>query len=455
MTNPAPINGNTRVSMNADDDGGFFRERAAAYYAAGALPLAGGTSPPPPTPPPPPASASTLTVVRAGAGSGSVTSAPVGITCGTDCAEAYPSGMGVALTATAAAGSVFAGWSGSGCSGTSPCTVAMTANRSVTATFGAQTTGPPSFTVTGTTASPDPVAPGAGTTIATSVTNTGGAASGILVDMEVYDAGGVRIHQQVATGQSFAGGQQRSFQWAWPVPATQAPGVYTVKIGIFSASWATLYTWQNEAGTVRVQSGGGATFTLAVSRAGTGSGSVTSAPAGIACGADCSEAYASGAGVTLTAAAAAGSVFNGWSGGGCSGTGPCAVAMTASRSVTATFGAQTAGPPGFTVTGTTASPSPVWRGASTTISTAVTNTGGAASGILVDMEVYSAGGAKIHQQLTTGQSFQAGQQKTFQWTWTLPGSLAPGVYTVKLGIFSGDWATLYTWHNAAATVGVQ
>jgi hypothetical protein len=129
--------------------------------------------------------------------------------------------------------------------------------------------------------------------------------------------------------------------------------------------------------------------------------------------------------------------------------------MTASRSVSATFGAQTAGPPGFTVTGATASPNPVSRGASATISTAVTNTGGAASGILVDMEVYSAGGTKIHQQLTTGQSFAAGQQKSFQWSWAVPAGQAPGVYTVKLGIFSGNWATLYTWHNAAATVTVQ
>lgn len=32
VTNPAPINGNVRPSLNADDDGGYFRERAAAYY---------------------------------------------------------------------------------------------------------------------------------------------------------------------------------------------------------------------------------------------------------------------------------------------------------------------------------------------------------------------------------------------------------------------------------------
>ena len=39
VTNPAPIGGNTRNSLSADDDGGYFRERAAAYYAAGAFTL--------------------------------------------------------------------------------------------------------------------------------------------------------------------------------------------------------------------------------------------------------------------------------------------------------------------------------------------------------------------------------------------------------------------------------
>ena len=39
ITNPAPIGGNTRPSLSADDDGGYFRERAAAYYAAHATAL--------------------------------------------------------------------------------------------------------------------------------------------------------------------------------------------------------------------------------------------------------------------------------------------------------------------------------------------------------------------------------------------------------------------------------
>ena len=40
---------------------------------------------------------------------------------------------------------------------------------------------------------------------------------------------------------------------------------------------------------------------LNVTKAGTGAGMVTSSPAGISCGSDCSEVYTSGALVTLTA----------------------------------------------------------------------------------------------------------------------------------------------------------
>jgi hypothetical protein len=49
VTNPAPINGNTTMSLSADDDGGFFRQKAAAYYATGALPLASVPATPTPT----------------------------------------------------------------------------------------------------------------------------------------------------------------------------------------------------------------------------------------------------------------------------------------------------------------------------------------------------------------------------------------------------------------------
>ena len=80
--------------------------------------------------------------------------------------------------------------------------------------------------------------------------------------------------------------------------------------------------------------------TLTVSETGAGSGTVTSAPAGINCGATCSWSYSSGSALTLTAAPATGSIFTGWSGGGCSGTGACVVTLTGATTVTAAFALQ-------------------------------------------------------------------------------------------------------------------
>jgi hypothetical protein len=67
-------------------------------------------------------------------GSGTVTSISSGIDCPGDCAEDYPQDVVVALTAVPAGGWDFTGWSGD-CSGTDPCTLSMSFNKSVTANF--------------------------------------------------------------------------------------------------------------------------------------------------------------------------------------------------------------------------------------------------------------------------------------------------------------------------------
>jgi lysophospholipase L1-like esterase len=78
--------------------------------------------------------------------------------------------------------------------------------------------------------------------------------------------------------------------------------------------------------------------TLTVDKAGSGTGSVTSATGDIDCGADCTETYSHGTIVTLTALADTGSVFRGWSGGGCSGTdSECILTLIGNTTVTATF----------------------------------------------------------------------------------------------------------------------
>ena len=76
---------------------------------------------------------------------------------------------------------------------------------------------------------------------------------------------------------------------------------------------------------------------LTVNRAGTGSGTVTSNPPGIDCGATCSASYVIGTVVTLTATPDLVSIFNGWSGCDTVAGTTCTVTMNAARTVTASF----------------------------------------------------------------------------------------------------------------------
>jgi hypothetical protein len=83
-----------------------------------------------------------------------------------------------------------------------------------------------------------------------------------------------------------------------------------------------------------------ATFTLnsyTVTTSRSGSGSITSSPAGINCPGTCSAGFLYGTSVTLTATPDAGNAFTGWSGATCSGSGPCTFTVDNNKSVTATF----------------------------------------------------------------------------------------------------------------------
>ncbi len=238
----------------------------------------------------------TLTVMTAGTGAGSVTSTPAGISCGADCSEIYNFGQMVTLSQSASTGSTFAGWSGA-CTGSGTCTVTMDAAKSVTATFTLNTY---ALTVT-------PAGTGAGTVTSTPV----GINCGIDCS-EIYGHGTVvTLAQTASTGSTFAG-------WSGACSGTGACVVTMDAVKSVTATF-TLNTYM-----------------LSVTKPGTGAGTVTSTPAGISCGADCSEVYSHGLVITLSQTATTGSTFTGW-GGACSGTGTCTVTMNAVKSVTATF----------------------------------------------------------------------------------------------------------------------
>jgi Divergent InlB B-repeat domain len=76
-----------------------------------------------------------LGVTKSGSGTGTVTSSPSGISCGSTCSASFHFGTQVTLTATPGSDSSFAGWSG-GCSGTGPCVTTLAgADVAVGATF--------------------------------------------------------------------------------------------------------------------------------------------------------------------------------------------------------------------------------------------------------------------------------------------------------------------------------
>jgi uncharacterized protein YkwD len=236
----------------------------------------------------------TLTVQKAGAGAGTVTSNVAGISCGGDCTETYPDGTEVTLTAVAAAGSVFTGWSGGGCGGTGSCVVTVTGSVTVTATF-ART-----FTLT----------------VVRAGTGTGAVASqpaGIACGAdcaEVYTEGQVvTLTATPAADSDFTG-------WTNCAPADGNPCTVTITANVTVTATFTLKPQ--------------AQFTLTVVVRGSGPGAVTGA-----------GTYLAGTQVVLTATPGAGATFKAWGAGECDQvqTGPdrCTVTMNADRTVTATF----------------------------------------------------------------------------------------------------------------------
>lgn len=256
----------------------------------------------------------TLTLTKSGTGTGAVSSAPAGITCGADCSESFASGTMVTLTATTDPSSTFAGWSGGGCSGTGTCTLTITAATTVTANFTLNT-----WLLT--------VVP-AGTGAGTITSSPAGINCGATCTATYNDSTMVALTATPGVQSLFAG-------WGG---ACSGAGACTVTMDQARSVTAT-FTLQSYALTVAT-AGNGASF-----------GSVTSSPTGISCGSSCSDSYAAGTVVTLTASAATGAVFTGWSGGGCTGSGTCAVTVEAATSVTATFTLVT-WPLGVTLAGT-------------------------------------------------------------------------------------------------------
>jgi hypothetical protein len=261
----------------------------------------------------PTAPAAKLTVVRTGSGGGTVRSLPSGIACGGACAAEFTAGEKVELFASPDAHSVFTGWSGGGCLGAGSCSLFVSAAAEIQAEFEEPTQETLTTSLTGA---------GAGT-VASDPTGLScpGACS------EHFNEGRlVTLTASPARGNRFAG-------WS----------------GSCSGIAANCQVTMAEARSIAADFEPIPALTLTLSTAGAGAGTVTSEPAGLSCPGLCAAGFGEGSEVTLTASAAPGSDFAGWS-GSCSGTAPvCTVTMSAAQTLGAEFDPQPPGAPPATV----------------------------------------------------------------------------------------------------------
>ena len=77
----------------------------------------------------------TVTIKMTGFGTGTVTSAPAGVACGSTCRASYAYGTAVSLAATPDANQYFAGWDSAVCTGSGACVFTITSNTAVAAAF--------------------------------------------------------------------------------------------------------------------------------------------------------------------------------------------------------------------------------------------------------------------------------------------------------------------------------
>jgi hypothetical protein len=247
-----------------------------------------------------------LKVGKAGSGAGKVTSSPAGIDCGSTCTANFNTGTLVTLSGAPEAGSQAVAWTGCGSvDAENKCLVTMSAAKAVTATFN----------LTSHQLTVSKIGSGTGTVTSSPVgINCGGTCTASFT------------HNTAVTLTGAAGLHSEAVKWSGCDTVTEKDNKCLVAM---SAAKTVTAIFNLEPQYVE--------YTVSVQKLGTGKGTVTSSPGGIDCGEDCSEKYVNKTRLTLIATPEPGSAFDYWSGGGCSGAGPCEATILSSRLVKAHF----------------------------------------------------------------------------------------------------------------------
>ncbi|WP_281184095.1 M6 family metalloprotease domain-containing protein [Trichlorobacter lovleyi] len=349
----------------------------------------------------------TLTVAKDGTGSGTVSSSPAGISCGSTCSASYLQNEAVTLTAVSDSGSVFSGWSGGGCSGTGTCVVSLANDTTVTASFATATTlinenfdgvSTPSLPAGWLTTPVEPAAvwathvgtgapsgiaahsganlvyfnswsinSGYSAALTSPVISLAGTSNNAVSFWMYRDAGystyADKVEVYVNTAANLTGATLLGtiYRYTGSSPTVSGAGWYNYSFAIPDVFAGTtnhlifrgISGYGNDIHIDDISVSGVPVVitqhTLTVNHAYTAAGAIKGGGSingsGISCSAvnggsktgTCSVSLDDGSTVTLAAAADANSTFNGWTGGGCSGTDGCSFTIASDTTVTGTF----------------------------------------------------------------------------------------------------------------------
>jgi uncharacterized membrane protein len=124
------------------------------------------------------------------------------------------------------------------------------------------------------------------------------------------------------------------------------------------------------------------------------------------------------------------------------------------RQASATSAASNASSDKFDIQDTKIAPGRVKAGQNVRVETKV-KARDAADAVHVDLEIKDQNNNKVAQRVFPDQRFNAGQTRTYEWTWKAPDNLPPGDYTAKVGVFDKDWKEIAAWDNDAGEIRVR
>ncbi len=296
----------------------FFRKATPIFPSAPITPTTPGIIPPPSTD-----KTYTFSLTESGTGAGDIL---------------------VTLTPSPSSGSTFGGWGGD-CSGTGSCSFTLNSNKKVSTIFDLKKSVP---TPVIETSVPSPTFTSGAPVAITANINDAAGTSRVGVQLEGPKSTRLPYGREIrsctvsGTTANCNTGPQTTSSCTFTsstkgvckfIFSGLPEGTYTYSAWEYSTTGA----YNAASPESFVVTSAGASYGLTVGKYGNGDGSVSSNPTGINCGSDCSENYADGTSVTLTATPAAGSTFSSWS-GDCSGTSSwCTLIMDSNKEVTATF----------------------------------------------------------------------------------------------------------------------